>query len=189
MKILTKTAILVGAVTLAAGPAMAHTGSQLTVAGGLLHPVLGLDHLLALIGVGILAAQQRPLQTSWTLPAAFLAAVAAGSLAGFAGLTTSIAEPGTLVSLVVFGLLIAAGRGIGLPLTLGVTALFGLAHGTAHGMEAAGASAVYLTAFLASCAALHGLGYALGRKLEAVSHGRLAAGLAVGAGGLALALT
>ncbi|WP_420411537.1 HupE/UreJ family protein [Roseibium sp.] len=188
MKILTKTAILVGAATLAAGPAMAHTGSQLTALGGLLHPIAGVDHLLALVGVGILAAQ-RPLQTSWTLPAAFLAAVAAGSLAGFAGLTTSIAEPGTLVSLVVFGLLIAAGRGIGLPLTLGVTALFGLAHGTAHGMEAAGASAVYLTAFLASCAALHGLGYALGRKLEAVSHGRLAAGLAVGAGGLAMALT
>ena len=188
MKILTKTAILAGAVTLAAAPATAHTGSQLTVAGGLLHPVMGLDHLLALIGVGILAAQ-RPRQTSWTLPAAFLAAVAAGSLAGFAGLTTSIAEPGTLVSLVVFGLLIAAGSRIGLPVTLGATAIFGLAHGTAHGMEAAGASAFYLTAFLASCAALHGIGYALGRKLEAVSHGRLAAGLAVGAGGLALALT
>lgn len=188
MKLLMKTAILGSAAALVASPAAAHTGLSLSAVSGLLHPLTGIDHLLALLGVGVLAAQ-RPAQTGWLLPAAFVGTLAAGSLAGFAGLTTAAAEPGILVSLLVFGLLIAAGNKMGVPLVLGVTTLFGLTHGVAHGTEAAGATALYLAAFLASCSALSSFGYILGRKLETISLGRMAAGLAIGASGLALALT
>lgn len=182
------TTVLAGMSLLAAGPALAHTGGELSLSAGLLHPVTGIDHLLAMIGVGILAAQ-RPLGDAWKLPAAFIAAVAIGTFAGLSGLVVSFAEPGVLASLFVFGALVAAGTRVGLSAGLAVVGLFGLFHGAAHGAEAVGATAVYLAAFLAASAGLHGLGYVAGRKVEALTHGRLAAGLALGGGGLALAIT
>jgi urease accessory protein len=160
----------------------------LSVSAGLLHPVTGIDHLLAMIGVGVLAAQRSP-GDAWKLPAAFVAALATGTFTGLSGLAVFNAEPGVLASLFVFGALIAAGTRVGLSTGLSVVVLFGLFHGLAHGVEAVGATAVYLAAFLAASAGLHGFGFALGRKVEVLTHGRLATGLALGAGGLALAIT
>ncbi|WP_269585407.1 HupE/UreJ family protein [Roseibium sp. Sym1] len=182
------TTILSGMGLLLAGPALAHTGGDLSLSAGLLHPVTGIDHLLAMIGVGVLAAQRSTVD-AWKLPAAFVTALAIGTFIGLSGGTVLNAEPGVLASLFVFGALIAAGTRVGLSAGLSVVALFGLLHGLAHGAEAAGATAVYLAAFLAAGAGLHGFGFALGRKVEVLTHGRLATGLVLGAGGLALAIT
>lgn len=183
-----ETTVLAGLSLLAAGPVLAHTGGELSLSAGLLHPVTGTDHLLAMIGVGVLTAQ-RPISEAWKLPAAFIAALAIGTAAGLSGLAVFSAEPGVLASLFVFGALVAAGTRVGLTACLAVVSLFGLFHGAAHGAEAIGATAVYLTAFLAASAGLHGIGYLMGRKVEMLTHGRLAAGLALGAGGFALAIS
>lgn len=182
-----RNAIVTGTGILAASPAFAHTGGELSVVAGMLHPLTGLDHLLAMVGVGILAAS-RPDSKIWRVPAAFIAALAAGSIAGLAFGPFALAEPGILASLVVFGGLIAFGERVPLPAVIAVTALFGLAHGTAHGAEAAGATAVYLIAFLATSAALHAGGVGLARRFQAWSMARLATGIALGASALVLSI-
>jgi len=184
MKKLLKLA-LVGGGLIAATPATAHTGHELTALTGFLHPFLGIDHLLAMFGVGILAADRRD-GIAWTLPTAFVAALVIGLLSGVAGLTLAAAEPGILASLIVFGLLIAAGSNLALPLILAVTAAFGFLHGTAHGVEAIGASVVYLAAFAAGSAALHAAGWTFGRSVRTSLIGRYAPGLVLGATGVAL---
>ena len=183
---LIKTALL-GTAFLAASPALAHTGGAHTPLSGLLHPFIGVDHLLAMVGIGFLAAQ-RTAGPAMLLPAGFVAAVATGLLAGQSGIVFALAEPGILMSLVVFGTLVALGTRVTLPVVLVLAALFGLAHGFAHGVEAVAAPFVYVAAFLAGSALLHVAGFLFGRQLETVTHGRLAAGLCLGASGLALAI-
>lgn len=173
---------------LSSGPAFAHTGGDLTVLSGLLHPVTGLDHLLAMLGVGVLAVSRSPRQ-GMVIVGAFLAALFSGSLLGMAGLSTSLAEPGVLGSLVVFGALIAAGNRVPFAMVAGITGFFGLAHGFAHGVEAVGGTPLYLAAFLAASSGLHGAGYLFGHRLAASAMGRLLTGAVIGASGLALSLT
>ena len=184
MKTLVKT-VLAGSGILAALPALAHTGHELTTVAGLLHPFHGSDHLLAMTGVGILAASRSD-GTAWTLPVAFVAALVIGVFSGLAGLTLTVAEPGILASLIVFGLLIATGSRLVLPVILGITAVFGFAHGAAHGVEAAGASFAYVAAFAGTSAALHGTGWVFGRVIRLSLAGRCVSGLAISATGVAL---
>ena len=169
-----------------AGPALAHSGGTLTgLSAGLAHPFLGLDHLLAMLAVGLWAAAQ-PDARAWRGPAVFLALLALGSLAGVSGLALSFVEPGILASIVVLGAMILAGRR--LPASLGLALLggFALLHGIAHGSEAAGAFGGYMAGFLTASAVLHLGGYACGRLLARVGYGLPAAGLGIGLAGLAL---
>ena len=139
---------------LASAPALAHhpTGGETpeTVLSGLLsglgHPVLGLDHLAMLVGVGLIAARHA---RGALLPALFVVAMAAGALLHLGGVTLPLAEP------LVAGTVIAAGAAAALALTLplgALAALFGLA-GLAHGHALAesivGAEAGPLLAYLA----------------------------------------
>jgi len=178
---------LAGLAIVSAGPALAHSGGTFTPLSGLLHPFLGIDHLLAMIGIGLLAAQ-RPARAALLLPAGFVAAVAVGLFAGRSGVTLSLAEPGIVASLIVFGTLVVAGARVAWPVTVGIGAFFGLAHGFAHGVEAVGAPLVYCLAFLCGSALLHAAGYLSGRHLETLRYGRLTSGLVLGASGLAFAI-
>jgi urease accessory protein len=166
--------------------ALAHTGAGPTASlvGGIAHPLLGLDHLLAMLAVGVWAGA-RGGHSLWAIPAAFLAAMIGGGILGAVGATLPLVEFGIIGSVIALGVLIAANAKLAAPLGLAVIALFGAAHGHAHGAEMPAAGGlVYGLGFILATAALHLLGAALGR-LASGGWGRHA--LRVGGGATALA--
>ncbi|HEX6979049.1 MAG TPA: HupE/UreJ family protein [Alphaproteobacteria bacterium] len=158
-----------GAIVMAAGTAQAHTlgvpGNGL--AAGFAHPFGGLDHVLAMVAVGLWAVQLGG-RAVWQVPATFVAVMAAGALAGMSGLAPPSAEVGIAASLLVLGALIAAAAR--LPATLGaaLVAIFALFHGHAHGLEmpATAAAGLYGLGFALATAGLHGIGIGLGLCLR-----------------------
>lgn len=184
MKLTTATALSLAALSEAA---FAHTGHGTSgLMAGFAHPVAGLDHLLAMLAVGIWAALQPPSQ-AWRGPAVFVAMLAAGAVLGLAGVGIPLVEPGIVASVVLFGALIVAGRSLATVAGLALIGGFALLHGHAHGTEAVGAVAGYMAGFIVASALLHLLGYALGRTAGLVRYGVPATGLALVAAGVALA--
>jgi urease accessory protein len=162
--------------------ALAHTGAGVhgaPFASGLAHPFIGPDHVLAMVAVGLLAGLTGG-RARWAYPAAFLAAMAAGGALAAAGAALPAFEPTILASVVVLGAGAACAVRAPLALACGLIALFGLAHGYAHGLEelALGGLA-YGLGFLLATAALHlaGLAAALAGRPFARTLG-VAAGLA-----------
>lgn len=177
--------------TAVATGASAHPGHEAVAnfSSGLAHPVLGADHVLAMVAVGLLAARFGG-RALVLLPAAFVAAMLAGGLlgAGLGGLPA--VEPGILASIIVLGLAASVGTLVPAGVALALTAVFAVFHGAAHGMEmpASGPAAAYFAGFALSTALLHAAGIGLG--LIASRMGRMAsnaAGLSVAAAGIAMA--
>lgn len=151
---------------------------------GFVHPFAGFDHLLAMVAVGLWSAQFGG-RWLWTIPLTFIAAMLAGGVLGFAGLTLPLQEPMIAASVLALGLLIVLRirlRTAGLLLVAG----FALFHGIAHGAELpATATAVpYAAGFLLTTALLHLLG--LGVGLQARTAVRLLGAPIALAGGLLL---
>ena len=175
-------------------PALAHTGIEPHSHGftaGFLHPLMGLDHLLAMLGVGIWAAQLGK-RATWLVPAAFVAVMVAGAGVALAGAPLSMVEFGIAGSVLVIGGLIAFGTRLPVGLAMGLAGLFALFHGHAHGTELPGFAhpAAYGAGFVIATALLHlaGVGIALAvRRHAAKLPFRLAgAAMAVVGGGLLL---
>lgn len=150
-----------------AHPAVFHTSPFL---GGLAHPLSGLDHILAMIAVGLWAAQQggRALR-AW--PTVFVGIMLLGGVLGMSGVVLPMIEPAIAASVLVLGLLVATAAA--LPVWAGavLVALFALFHGNAHGLEAvSGGALAYAAGFTLSTALLHGAG--LGAGLLAKAPGR-----------------
>jgi urease accessory protein len=181
-----KRILLAGLMTLPA-PAMAHgLHDNGTLMAGALHPVGGVDHILAMLAVGLLAAQLAG-RSLWLLPTSFLTAMLVGGAVGVAGLPFPVVEPMILASIMILGVLVAFAVALPLPALAGMVALFGAAHGWAHGAEGpATGLALYALGFAGATALLHLAGIALGRLLPAVALRGLGAGAAVA--GLALAV-
>jgi urease accessory protein len=154
-------------------PALAHAhtgvGHSHGFLDGLNHPVHGLDHLLAMIAVGLWAAQLGG-RAIWAVPASFVGVMALGGLLGVAGWPLPMVETGILLSVFLLGLLIAFA--VRLPLWAGaaLVAFFALFHGYAHGAEmpAGASSAWYAGGFVLATAALHLAGIGLGIALKNV---------------------
>lgn len=166
--------------------AFAHAGHDHSgLLAGLAHPITGLDHLLAMLAVGLWAAQQSG-TARWALPGTFVAAMLLGGLLGFAGMEIPLLETGIAGSVLAFGLLVAVAARLPLAVSLGLTALFALTHGVAHGLELPALASPwgYAAGFVAATAALHGLGYAAVRYLPraAAPLVRLAGAASAGAG-------
>ncbi|MFT4046464.1 MAG: HupE/UreJ family protein [Solimonas sp.] len=173
-------------------PASAHPGHELPGAGfvaGFLHPLLGFDHLLAMIAVGVWAAQLGG-RARLLVPTAFVTVMCLGAASALAGFTPPHVEAGIAASLLVLGLFVtAAGR---LPVTaaMALTATFAFCHGAAHGSElpAFASPLLFGAGFVLATALLHGaglgIGYAARRKGQWLAR---AAGLLTMAGGLAYA--
>ncbi|MGX1309654.1 urease accessory protein [Amorphus suaedae] len=145
-----------GLAALAPGPALAHgfAGS------GWLHPLTGPDHMLAMVLVGAWSAQLGG-RALWTVPAAFVAAMAAGALAARPGVVLPGTEIAVALSSVALGTAVALARPVAVPLAATATLAFGLAHGAAHGVEAPVAAGwSYLFGFLVTTAGLHIAGLA-----------------------------
>ncbi|WP_107852241.1 HupE/UreJ family protein [Oceanimonas marisflavi] len=158
-------------ITLAAlmpAAAFAHPGhGEAGLAVGLLHPVMGWDHLLAFVAVGMLAMASKGEQR-WRLPLAFVAAMVAGAGLGISGLGLPVVEPVILTSMVMLGGLLAVNMaGAGRALML-LCALFGLFHGNAHGLEmpASGSAVAFISGMVLATAALHAAGGITARYLH-----------------------
>lgn len=148
-------------------PALAHTGAlgdhvHPGFMAGLLHPFTGIDHLAAMLAVGVWSALAvRPV---WVAPLAFVALLGAGALGGLAGVAVPGMEPMIAASLLVTGLLIATRAQWRVWAAALVAGLFAFFHGAAHGMELSGAGvAQALAGMLIGSAALHLTGIGLGR--------------------------
>lgn len=160
-------------------------------ATGLAHPVLGADHLLAMLAVGLWSGLALS-RGVWRGAAAFLVAMAVGAALGMQAGPSALVEAGILASVVVFGLLtVFAHPGQGRAVTAGSLAAIGgfaVFHGHAHAAEAAGAVAPYMAGFLLSTAALHLAGIALARTVASRPGLRRAIGGAIAMSGAVLAL-
>ncbi len=146
-----------------AQPAAAHTGVG-PVSGfgaGLLHPLFGADHLLAMIAAGVWAARLGG-KTQWLVAASFLAALAAGAALGWVGGPLPLVEAGIMASVGALGALVLFGRRLPAWPAMGLAALFALFHGHAHGAEAVGGLMYYGLGLIVASALLQLLGMALG---------------------------
>ncbi|MEM6486919.1 MAG: HupE/UreJ family protein [Pseudomonadota bacterium] len=153
------------AAVLGAGPAAAHSveGVAGGLASGLLHPLLGPDHLVAMVAVGLWGAQLgRPLLIA--LPIAFPMMMAMGAVLGIAGVPLPAVEVGIAASALVLGLVVALAWRAPVWLAVTLVAVFALFHGHAHGTELPQAAEplAYGIGFVAATGLLHLAGIALG---------------------------
>lgn len=182
------------ATLLLASTARAHTGQGDTTSGfvaGFLHPVTGIDHLLAMLAVGMWGAQLG-MPALWVLPVAFPMVMAVGGALGILGVPLPAAEPAIVLSVLLLGAVIAFGRKPPLVLAAALVAFFAIFHGYAHGRElpeaasAIGFSAGFVLA--TGCIHLTGIGIGFVTKLP---HGQAllrAGGAAIALAGVVLAL-
>ena len=172
MKKLTLASVL----ALAAGPALAHSGHGDTsgFVAGMTHPILGPDHLLAMLAVGLWSGFVLPTKF-WAGAATFMVAMATGAGLSWSGVAMPMVESWITASVAVFGLLtLLARRGQSAAITgasLAAIAGFALCHGHAHATEASGNALAYLAGFLLATAALHLVGLVVAR---AIANGRAA---------------
>ncbi len=158
-----------GALALLLAPtlALAHPGhGDNGLMAGIGHPIGGLDHLLAMLAVGLWAAQQQG-AARWALPCTFVATMLIGGVLGFAGLNLPAMESGIAASVLALGLAVALAVRPPLVLAMVSTAAFALFHGVAHGLELPEMSNpwAYAAGFVVATAALHAVGYAAVRLL------------------------
>jgi urease accessory protein len=136
-------------------------------AAGLGHPVHGLDHILAMVAVGLWAAQLGG-RAIWMVPAAFVSLMTVGGALGMAGVHLPMVETGVLTSVLVLGVLIAAARRLPLVASTAVVGVFALFHGFAHGAEMPVSTSVfsYGLGFVLATALLHAAGLGLGLAMQ-----------------------
>ncbi|CAH2400070.1 HupE/UreJ family protein [Mesorhizobium ventifaucium] len=190
MKTSARLGILSALAALTPSLAFAHSGGA-HVHGffaGLEHPVFGVDHLFAMVAVGIIGARAGG-RSIVIVPLFFLSAMIAGALLGMAGIGLPALETGIALSLVVFGAMVGLARPLPLTAAAALTALFGLFHGNAHGLEipeSAGGIA-YAAGFMLATSMLHAIGvlsvFKLGRWPTTVR----TAGVATSLVGMAMA--
>nr|WP_315400585.1 HupE/UreJ family protein [uncultured Duganella sp.] len=147
---------------------------------GFAHPFTGLDHLLAMLAVGIWSARQS--SAKW-LPATFIGMVLVGVLTGVAGLTIPGLETGIALTVATMGLLIAVAARLPAAVGLTMVAAFAVLHGNAHGHELPAAASAF-GMLLASAVLVYG-GAALGRVSPALAV--KLSGAAIAATGVVLA--
>ena len=158
-------------------------------ASGLAHPLHGLDHLLAMVAVGLWAAQLGG-RAQWLVPASFVGVMALGGALGMAGVGLPFAGQGILASVLILGVLIAAAVRLPLAVSMGIVGFFALCHGHAHGAEMPvnAVGAVHALGFAMATALLHGGGLGLGVLMQRTAKAEWlrACGVAISATGLLL---
>jgi urease accessory protein len=171
-------------------PALAHPGHAVgpdAFTAGFTHPFLGLDHVLAMVAVGMWAARLGG-RAVWLAPTAFITCMVGGFALAMAGVGLPAVEPGIAASVVVLGILIAAAIRLPLAASVALVGVFAVFHGHAHGAELTGAAAAFGLGFVAATALLHGAGIALGRVLAGRQRLLLARGLGGVVAGIGLVL-
>jgi len=143
----------------------AHVGSGATggFLTGLQHPVSGLDHVIAMLAVGLWGAQLGA-PAIWLLPVVFPMMMAMGGMLGLMGIPIPGVEIGIAVSAVVLGFMVLAEARLKIQLAMVIVAFFAMFHGHAHGTElpAGQSGLIYSIGFVAATGCLHGMGIAIG---------------------------
>jgi urease accessory protein len=137
---------------------------------GLAHPVLGWDHVCAMLAVGLWASQ-RGGRAIWLVPLVFLTVMAVGGMLGMTAVSIPHVETGLVASVLILGMMLAAAVRLPVVASVLIVGLFALLHGHAHGMEmpATASGVSYGLGFMATTAALQSCGIAIG--LLARRHG------------------
>ncbi len=161
-----RTALRIAAVSLALVPtvAFAHPGHEGPgLAAGFLHPLGGVDHIIAMVAVGLLAARLGG-RALWLVPASFVGTMTV------AGLGLPYVETGIALSVVVLGAVAAFGVAMPVAAAMGLVAFFAVFHGYAHGAEMpeTASGLAYGAGFVAATALLHGVGIGLGLMIGRV---------------------
>ena len=166
--------------------AFAHPGHTGGLTDGLAHPFTGLDHVLAMVAVGLWASQLGR-RAMWLLPAVFPAVMAAGAVMGAYGVALPWVELGIIASVVVLGAAVAFGLQVSLVVSAALVGVFALFHGHAHGNEfpAVDSPLLYGVGFIAATVTLHAIGIAIGMLTQRPLVMRTAGG-AIAAVGLLL---
>jgi urease accessory protein len=162
------------AMLLAPGIAFAHPGPDHThgFGAGFLHPVSGIDHVLAMVAVGLFAATLGG-RALLLVPASFVGMMALGGALGMSGFGLPFVEAGIGASVVVLGLAVAFRWTLSASFAMALVGVFAVFHGHAHGAETpeSAAGLAFAAGFVAATAMLHAAGMALG-----VSAGRVFTG-------------
>ena len=154
--------LLAAALVLTPSLAFAHPGlpgHAHDLATGFVHPLGGIDHVLAMVAVGLFAAQLGG-RALWLVPASFVAAMAAAGLGGMSGVALPMVETGIAASIVVLGGAIALRLSMPVAAAAALAGFFAIFHGYAHGLETpeTASGLMYGLGFVAATALLHGLG-------------------------------
>lgn len=162
---MTRFLAILAAALLLSGPAFAH--AEVGVPGGMLsgflHPLTGLDHLVAMVAVGLWGAQLgRP--GIWVLPICFPTVMALGGVLGVLGVPLPGTEIVVAASALVLGFAVAMALRVPFAAAAALVAVFAVFHGYAHGSEMPGASnaLAYGVGFVAATGMLHACGIAIG---------------------------
>lgn len=178
---------LVALVSLVPNSVLAHpeSGALGGFQSGFTHPIIGIDHLLAMLAVGIWGAQMGG-RNVWTLPVTFPLIMAAGGIYGMSGLALPQVELGIALSVFVLGLAICFAWRAAEWVALVLIAFFAVFHGYAHGIELPGAvdPASYSIGFVVATGVIHVAGIGIGQLLGRPWKGMLSRSL-----GGAIALT
>lgn len=171
------------ALSLSPSLAFAHSASGTGMAAGFLHPLMGADHLLAMLSIGIWAALQQG-RMRLAIPVAFMVALLAGFGLALTGFTLPMVESGIALSVLLLGILITFAARLPASAALALSAFFALFHGYAHGYEASGALLTFAVGFMVTSAILHLGGAVLAHKLRTLPMLTRSAGAAIAACGV-----
>lgn len=163
----TTSAVLLSALTLVPTLAHAHPGHGSGFAAGVAHPLMGMDHLLAMLAVGLWAAQLGG-RARWAVPATFLGVMNLGSTLGMLGIALPAVELAIVASVVMLGLLVAGATKLRLEACMAAVGCFALFHGLAHGAEipATANGFAFTGGFVGVTAALHALGFGIAMAMK-----------------------
>ncbi len=187
--------IFVAAALLASSAAQAHVGvgDPSGFGQGFAHPMTGIDHILAMVAVGLFAAHLGG-RALYLVPLSFVAMMIVGGALGVMGVLLPFVEVGIGLSVVVFGIAVAIGLDMPAALAMLLVGFFAIFHGHAHGTEMpeSVSGLAYGSGFVLATVALHalgiGLGLAIGRTTSRAYGERIlqAAGAAMTLVGLAI---
>ena len=179
-----------GALLLMTQLAHAHTGvgQASGFMHGFSHPFSGLDHILAMVAVGLFAAQ-RGGRALWLVPLTFVAMMAVGGALGVYGVALPMVELGIAASVIVLGAAVAMQANLPVAAAMGLVGFFAIFHGHAHGAEMPvdASGFIYAAGFMIATAILHAVGVGLGVAIGTLAQGRFDRAVRVAGGAMSLA--
>jgi urease accessory protein len=171
MKALKTKGLFAAASLVATGSVFAHPGHEHSSSfmTGFSHPMGGLDHLLAMVAIGLWAASIGG-RALWAIPVAFVVTMLLGGGLAVAGLNVPFVEQGILLSVIVLGALVLFAKRLSTAVCMAIAGAFALFHGAAHGMEmplnANGLQ--YALGFALATAGLHVVGLGFGQVMAKI---------------------
>ena len=155
---------------------------------GFIHPLTGIDHILAMVSVGLLAANLGG-RATWAVPVSFVSMMLVGGILGMNGFELPLTELGIGLSVISLGSLIAVSARLPVALAMAMAGVFAIFHGFAHGAEMPvdASGLMFATGFVVATASLHIAGIVLGIGIARLSQSISDKVLKVGGGAVALA--